>query len=453
VPLQTTVTDSGGAFRFERVPPGAYDIRVEFPGFQTSVAHVRVGARAPAPVTIVMPIEGVTQIVSVSGGGNEVNTNGASNLNAVSVDANTLDDLPVLDQDVVGALSRFLDSTAIGTNGATVLVDGIEVNGLALSASAVQQVKINQDPYAAEFMRPGRGRIEIITKPGGKDYSGTFNLRFRDSTLDARNAFAATKPAEQRRIVEGTLGGPVPNTQKTNFLFSGSFDSRATQAIVYAETLGGTVQANVPAPSSRLLASGTWNHQQGDSITQSVRFSHLDAKDTNQGVGGVSLPESGFNHEDREDEMTFSQQNVFSPRLLNDFKFLFGVEREPRTSINAAPRVVVMDVFTGGGAQADSLRTEHHFTAVEAITWSPKRHTLKFGLNIPDWSWRGYDDRTNTGGTFYFSTLQDYASAHPFSFVQQVGNGNTAFLEKVVGLFVQDELRPTSNLSIDLGLR
>jgi len=46
--------------------------------------------------------------------------------------------------------------------------------------------------------RPGRGRIEIVTKPGGKDFSGTFNVRFRDASLYARNAFAATKPQRIR---------------------------------------------------------------------------------------------------------------------------------------------------------------------------------------------------------------------------------------------------------------
>jgi 3-methylcrotonyl-CoA carboxylase beta subunit len=70
-------------------------------------------------------------------------------------------------------------------------LDTRRVLALGLSASAIQQVKINQDPYAAEFMRPGRGRIEIISKPGGKQYNGTLNLRFRDSALYARNAFAA----------------------------------------------------------------------------------------------------------------------------------------------------------------------------------------------------------------------------------------------------------------------
>ncbi|MBZ5558518.1 MAG: carboxypeptidase regulatory-like domain-containing protein [Acidobacteriia bacterium] len=452
-PSQTAVSDAAGAFRFDRVPPGTYDIRTEFPGFNTNVAHVRVTTRAPGSTTVVMTIEGFTQEVSVGGAGTETSTNTAANLNAITLDEDTLDDLPVLDQDIVAAVSRFLDSSAIGTGGTTILVDGIEVNTLALSASAVQQIKINQDPYAAEFMRPGRGRIEIITKPGGKDYSGTFNLRFRDSAFYARNAFAATKPPEQRRIYEGTLGGPVPGAQKTNFLFSGSYDSEANQSIVFADTPAGAVNVNVATPYTHLLAAGTWNHQQGDNTTQSIRFSHLYNRNTSQGVGGVNLPEVGFNHEDTEDEATFSQQTIFSPTLLNDFKLLVGVENEPRTSLNAAPRIVVQDAFTGGGAQQDQLRTEHHFTLVEAITWSPANHTIKFGLNIPDWSWRGNEDNTNTGGTFYFSSLADYTAGRPYSFIQQAGDGHTLFLEKVVSGFVQDEIRLRPNFSVDVGLR
>ena len=453
VTLQTVVSDAAGAFRFDRVPPGAYDISAEFPGFNTTVAHIRVAARPPGAMTIVMTIEGFKQEVSVGGAGTGTSTNTAANLNAITLDEDTLDNLPVLDQDIVGAVSRFLDSSAIGTGGITILVDGIEVNTLSLSASAVQQIKINQDPYAAEFMRPGRGRIEIITKPGGKDYSGTFNLRFRDSGLNARNAFASSKPDEQRRIYEGTIGGPVPGAKKTNFLFSGSFDSQDNQAIVFAGTPAGSVNVNVATPQRNLLAAGTWNHQQGDKNIQSIRFSHLHNTNTSQGVGGVNLPEVGFNHADTEDEATFSQQTIVSAKLLNDFKLLVGVENEPRTSLRPDARIVVQDAFTGGGAQQDQLRTEKHFTLVEAVTWSPAAHTIKFGLNIPDWSWRGNDDNTNTRGTFYFSSLADYALGRPYSFIQQAGDGHTLFIEKVVSGFLQDEIRLRPNLSVDVGLR
>jgi hypothetical protein len=446
-------TDQRGAFRFDEIAPGDYDIRTAFPGFTAKTTRVRVGTRAPSPLAIVLAIEGVTQEVSVSGGGPETSTTAASNVNAITISADQLDDLPVLDQDIVSAMSRFLDSTAIGTNGPTVLVNGVEVNVLALSASAVQQIKINQDPYSSEFMRPGRGRIEIITKPGGQDYSGTLNVRFRDSAFAARNAFAAEKPAEQRRIVEGTLGGPLGDGKSSNFLLSGTLDAQDNQAIVYAHTDRGTVQTNVPAPFRNMLAAGVLTHQFGTGNTGSFRFSHLYQKNTNQGVGGITLPEAGFNHTDREDEVTYRHQTVVSPALLHEVQLLYGDEYEPRTSINPQPRIVAQDSFIGGGAQNDQLRTEHHFTLVDALTWSAGQQTLKFGINIPDWSWRGNTDATNAAGTFYFSTVATYEQGLPYSYVAQRGDGHTLFLEKVIGLFVRDEVRIGAGMTLDFGLR
>jgi outer membrane receptor protein involved in Fe transport len=447
------VSDTAGAFRFERIPPGTYDLRVEFPGFAANVTHLRVTTRAPGPLTIVMQIEGLSAEVSVSGGGDRTSGSGAANLDAVAVDAKALDDLPVLDGDVVAAVSRFLDSSALGTNGATIVVDGVEVNALSVSSSSVQQIKINHDPYAAEFMRPGRGRIEIVTKPGGRDFSGTFNARFRDSALYAKNAFAATKPPEQRRVFEGSLGGPIQGLDKTDFVISGSHDAEDSQSIVFADTLAGKVQANVATPFTNTLGSITINRQQGEKNTIILRFSHQRWSNPNQSVGGINLPEVGRSASQREDDTTYSQQTILAPTLLHEAKLMVGFERQPSVSLTAQPRIVVNDAFVGGGAQADSLRTEKHFTLMDAITWSPARHVIKAGVNIPDWSWRGYVDNTNTGGTFYFSNLQSFALGQPYSFTQQRGNGEVAFLEKVVGLFVQDEMRPRSNLTIDLGVR
>src|SRR5256714_9422702 len=160
-PVQTGTTDAAGRFHFDRVLPGDYEVRAEYPGFKPVVTRVRVGARARAAITIVLPLEGLTQGIGVSAAGEGVAANARSNLNAIGVDASTLDDLPMLDQDVVASVSRFLDSTAISTNGVTVLVDGIEVNALALSASAIHQIKITQDPYAADFMATGAGGFGI----------------------------------------------------------------------------------------------------------------------------------------------------------------------------------------------------------------------------------------------------------------------------------------------------
>ena len=110
-----------------------------------------------------------------------VGTEVVQNQNANSVDREALDRVPVFDQDYVTTLSRFLDDSAIGTNGVTLVVNGVEANGPGVSASAVKEVRINQNPYSALFSRPGRARLEITTKEGTPQFHGSLNLMFRDS--------------------------------------------------------------------------------------------------------------------------------------------------------------------------------------------------------------------------------------------------------------------------------
>jgi hypothetical protein len=451
--LQSVSADGSGSFRFPAVSAGRYELRVTFEGFEPTTVHLTVGNRAPAPVRVTMPLAGVRQEVTVGNAPSEVKIDAASNLDSTIVDQKALENLPMFNQDIVGTVSRFLDASAIGTNGATLIVNGVEVNNLNVSPSAIQEIKINQDPYAAEFMRPGRGRIEIVTKPGSLDYHGTLNVFFRDSAVDARNAFAATHPHEQRRQFEGFLGGPVRQSRKTSFTLSAKVDADDTQAIVFADTPSGTIHENVSAPYRNILASGGVTHQRSEKTTMSLMLSYQDQTTHNQGVGGVTLPSAATNWNFVEQGAIYTQQTVISSTLLHQVRLFVGQEFEPTASVRNDPKIVVLEAFVGGGAQGSQLRTEHHFNLTDALIWSHGRQTIKAGINIPDWSRRRLDDNTNTGGTFYFSTLADYAAGRPYSFIQQVGNGHVAFLEKVVGVFVQDEVRLRPNLSMVLGLR
>ena len=58
----------------------------------------------------------------------------------------------------------FWTDNAIGTNGVTLLATGIEANGPGVTPSAVQEVRINNNPYSARVLTAGRARLEIITK-------------------------------------------------------------------------------------------------------------------------------------------------------------------------------------------------------------------------------------------------------------------------------------------------
>jgi Carboxypeptidase regulatory-like domain/TonB dependent receptor len=451
--VQSTTTDAVGGFRFDDVAAGQYELRTSFEGFKPAAVRVRVGARAPAPQKLVLRLANVKQEITVSNAAAQVDATSSNNLDAVAVDQQMLESLPVFDQDYIATLSRFLDSGSLGSGGATVVVNGMEVSALRVSASAVQQIKINQDPYSAEYARPGRGRIEILTKPGGQEYQGEANVILRDAALDARNAFASTKPPERKHIVEGVFGGPVGKSGKTSFLLSGNDERDDQQAVVFALGLTGVIQDIAPHADRQALLSASLTHQVSDKTTISIRPSYEYESQQNRGVGGTTLASAGTNFEHREEQVTYTQQTVFRPTLLNQFQVLVGHEREPTTSLSPARGIVVAGAFTGGGGQADLLRTETHMQLTESLAWTKGHHLIQAGLQLPDWSRRGFYDRSNFGGTFYFANLDTYAAGQPYAFVQQQGNGDLAFLEKQVGAYIKDDWQIRPGLSASLGLR
>src|SRR5439155_92643 len=397
----TVITDASGSFRFDRLQPGNYELRTQKEGFKTDISKVTVGSRSPGRLRIVLPIEALNQQITVNDDTGDVSTDASENRDVAAVDRQALDNLPIFDQDVIATMSRFLDSSALGTNGVTVIVDGIQTSS-ALSASAIQQVTINQNPYSAEYNRPGRARIEITTKPGSSEYHGTINFLFRDARLNARDPFATAKPQEQRRIFEGSLLGPLGDGKTTSFMITGNRQEEDNQAIVFAAGPAGPVRENVPAPQRNTDFSVEVNRQHSQRTTYSVRFHYRNLKIRNQGIGGVNLPEVATDFHDREDQLFYTQKTAFSNVLVNQFRVLVARQHTPTTSLQTQPKIIVLDAFTGGGAQGDRLQTENHLIFDDIVSWTRGKHTFKSGFNIPDLSRRGLDDNTNSAGTFSF---------------------------------------------------
>src|SRR2546425_578526 len=109
---RTVTTDASGAFRFDRVPSGNYELRTHIEGFKTDISKVIVGTRSPARLRIVLSIERLNQQITVSGDTPDISTDPSENRDVAAVDRQALDDLPIFDQDIVATMSRFLDSSA-----------------------------------------------------------------------------------------------------------------------------------------------------------------------------------------------------------------------------------------------------------------------------------------------------------------------------------------------------
>jgi hypothetical protein len=452
-PLTVATSDARGSFRFSRVASGSYEIEIQKNAFKPAVIQLTVGSHAPAPLRVVLSVADLREEVAVEDRSGHVNTDPSENLDVVKLGPEALKNLPVLGNDVIGALAHLVDASSTGSGGATVLVDGLETTR-KVPANMIQEVRINQNPYSAEFARPGRGRIEVITKAGATEYHGEIGFIFRDSRLDARNAFALERPAEQRRIFEGVLTGPFGQGKKTSFFFSGNREEEDLQAVVFARTPAGLVSENVATPQRQSEFSFRVNHQIGKNTTLSLRLEITEDSSGNAGVGGFNLPEVAANSRGGEHHLFFSLRQILSPKLINELTGRVGHEYSRAHSLHPGiPKLIVQDAFTGGGGQADPRTTENHVQFNDILSWTQGKHFVRSGVNVPDISRRGFSDQTSFGGTFYFATLGDYQNKRPFLFSINQGDGRLAFWQKEFGLFAQDQVLARPNLSLAAGLR
>ena len=461
--IAQTTTDAVGAFHLDNLPPAKYSLACHAEGFRDFRIAVTVGGKRATPVRVVMQILVQTENVVVATGIDvpTVNTETSDNQNANTINRDTLDRVPVFDQDYITTMSRFLDDNAIGTNGVTLVVNGIEANGPGVTPSAVQEVKINNNPYSARFSRPGRARLEIVTKGGSPQYHGTVNFMFRDSIFDATNAFATLgKPPERREYFEGSVTGPIGHSKRTSFLLSLDEDLLDQQdivdprAIAAAEAVGlGPFAASVPNSTPHFFGSGRVFHDFANGDQFWIGYSYEHESTSNSLVGGTTLPSAGTHTYFFEHEINVSHLHSFSPHWVNQLRFLVGHFDRGNRSNNPEAQIAVSGLFAAGGAQADSRRTEYHFDGTEFATYASGKHQLSFGIDVPDISRRGLDDFTNRAGTYTFATTTDYSNATPASYLVQTGQGHVNFLERVLCGFVEDNIRLRPNFSLYAGVR
>ncbi len=221
--LARTSTDAVGAFHFDNISPGKFTLEFHADGFRNTRISTLVSAKRFVPLRVVMPISVESENITVATGVDVpvVSTETSENQNSNTIDRNALDRVPVFDQDYITTMSRFLDDNATGTNGVTLVVNGIEANGPGVTPSAIQEVKINNNPYSSRFSRPGRARLEIVTKSGTPDFHGSLNFMTRDSFFDASNAFATVKPPGEPAILR-RLRDRAVGTQQEDKLPAGA---------------------------------------------------------------------------------------------------------------------------------------------------------------------------------------------------------------------------------------
>ena len=193
----TVQTDQQGNFQFSRLAPGSYNVTITAKGFgPDQEADVKVTAGQTEQLEIGLVIQVEQQNVEVQ---EETPTVGVSSENSASTSSSKGKDLDALSDDpdelAVGARGA---GRAFGRpNGGQIYVDGF-TGGQLPPKSAIREIRINQNPFSAEYDKLGYGRIEIFTKPGTDKFHGQFMLNGNSS------AFNTAKPVRRGRARDTT---------------------------------------------------------------------------------------------------------------------------------------------------------------------------------------------------------------------------------------------------------
>src|SRR5437660_2254251 len=170
--VEKTVTTNGeGNFVLNRLAPGKYTIKVTATGFanyEQPDVELLAGKSQQLNVTLKVTIE--QQKVTVAADSAGVNTEPENNIGAIVLKGSDLESLPDDPDDLAAALQA-LAGPGAGPNGGQIYIDGFS-GGRLPALSTIREIRINSNPYSAEYDRPGFGRTEILTKPGTASFRG-----------------------------------------------------------------------------------------------------------------------------------------------------------------------------------------------------------------------------------------------------------------------------------------
>ena len=223
---RTATTNEQGQYVFPALPSGRYTIRVNTAGFTPyENTEVEVSVGRTEPLDIVLTVAEATEEVTVNIDEEAAtSTEPENNSDATVLRGNDLDSLPDDPEDLAEALQALAGPTAGVDDDGQLYIDGF-TGGRLPPKESIREIRINRNPFSAEYDRLGYGRIEIFTKPGTDKLRGQAFFNFNDEALNSRSPFAAVRAPYQSRRYGGNLSGPL-QAKKTSFFFD--FERRET---------------------------------------------------------------------------------------------------------------------------------------------------------------------------------------------------------------------------------
>src|SRR5208337_878823 len=412
------------------------------------------------------------QQITVKVSSANVSVQAENNASALIIKDKDLDALSD-DPDELQSQLQALAGPAAGPNGGEIYIDGF-TGGQLPTKSSIREIRVNQNPFSAQYDRLGYGRIEIFTKPGTDKWHGQGMGMFNDSALNSRNPFVSQEPGYHREFMDGSLGGPL--SKKASFFVDGGRRDMAGNSIVSAVVLDSNLQQTsfsqaVPNPNTNMNLSSRVDYQLTSNNTLTARYQFFDANSKNNGIGQFALATQGYNTQQREHNIELSDSQVISARAVNDLRLEYAHGTNNQLPLSQGATIQVQGAFTGGGtSQGKLLDTENHVEIHNLTSITSGKHYFSFGGRVRDVNeWNS--SAGNFNGTFTFASLAAYQSAEAAlvpckeagqsacqasgasQFSLTTGNPVAAVNWIDVGLYAEDQWRIRSNMSLNIGLR
>jgi hypothetical protein len=494
--VQSTTADAAGGYQVRGLPAGSYVIEADFQGFASFVsAPISLNPGQIKIVDIKMAIEAAQQQVVVQEEGNpQVSVEAGANANAIVIKGKDLDALSD-DPDELSNELQALAGPAAGPNGGQIYIDGFTAGELP-PKSAIREIRINQNPFSAEFDKLGYGRIEIFTKPGTDTLHGRGFVQGNDDSFNTGNPFTTVLPSYHSIQYNGTVSGPISKT--ASYFFSAEQRNNQNDSVYQATTaaldssnvFAQTIESGgVFSPATHTNISPRLDLQLGQKNTLTLRYqffrNHLvnSFGDSGFGFGGsggssVSLPSVATDSDTIEHTFQLEDSQVINDRMVNETRIQYLRDITTVTPLSAAPNISVPGLFVSGGStsQTENDHTDH-YELQNLTTMTAGTHAIKFGTRVRD---NRDANTTNTyfNGSFNFDSVADYVGAldaangyscpvnPPANDPEACGTTNAPNIltyysgnENALGnvfdaaLFFQDDWKKTKNLTLSYGVR
>ena len=490
-------SDEHGGYMFRDLAPGTYTISAQYTGLQQpSPVVVRVISGRTAAGDIVMTVKAQKQEVTVADSETDhVSTEASNNASSLVLHQEDLEALPD-DPDDLQADLQALAGPSAGPGGAQIFIDGF-TGGRMPPKSSIREIRINSNPFSAEYDKLGFGRIEIFTKPGTDKFHGQGYFGVSDGIWNSRNPFLTEMPPFRTELFGGNISGPL--TRKASFFLDvdrrNIDDNGIVHATIPTPDLLGTqpYQAYYATPQTRTTISPRIDYQLTPNNTLSMRYAFLGNDQPVTGIGSFNLPNTavgpitlsnaGYTQSLTEHLFQLVDTAVLGPNMINETHFQFARDYISNSSLSLAPQLNVTNAFVSGGSGYSSsgynstydLQNQYELQNYTSLTNGP--HTIKFGIRIRADALSDYSPK-NFNGTYtflgrgtalssidqYLTTLQLLNAGYTSGQVTAMGYGPSqysmsqgmplvSFGQLDFGPFIQDDWRVKPNLTLSFGLR